>query len=404
VKQVEHVKIFCSYAHEDQLFAQQLKVHFALLGRLHSWVVWSDTEICAGEDWEKTIQAHLDAAQIILLLVSADFIASDYCYSKEMQRAMERHERKEAYVIPILIRAVANWQQAPFGKLQVLPADDKPITDRYWHTVDEALAHVVKKISQAISIRENHVRITNIVDQVLLLPPPTQVGSEQSDTNASSILELPSASSSLVSSVSVQIKREGIKIFEHQQEAYHFLINMINRKPPKNAVLLQYSCKTSLGVLQALLRKGTKVRVFIQHEDTPAQLGSQWQADRIEQMTMNLREELGDALVRPNKLEVYKYHAPSSMSAVKLDNRVLCMGWYTYEEGYRSNSHSHLNDTLGISGHDRAAVVVCKGTEEFCDLDNTFSLVEGINNFNALAKTFRVIEKNYLANADVVPV
>lgn len=311
MKQVAQVKIFCSYAHEDQLFAQQLKTHFALLGRLHSWVLWSDTEICAGEDWEKTIQEHLDTAQIILLLVSSDFIASDYCYSKEMKRALERHEQKEAYVIPILIRAVADWQNAPFGKLQVLPADGKPITDRYWHTVDHALAHVVKQISQAISIRENKVSITSMLDQVLLIPDPTQVGPQHPSTNASPTLALQSAASPLASGVSVQIKREGIKIFEHQQDAYHFLINMINRNPPKKAVLLQYSCKMSLTVLQALLRKGTSVTVFIQHEDTPAQLGSQWQADRIRHTTINLREELGDALSKSHKLKLYKYHVPS---------------------------------------------------------------------------------------------
>lgn len=82
MKLVQQVKIFCSYAHEDQVFVHQLQTHFALLQRLKSWIFWTDTEIHAGEVWEQTIQEHLDTAQIILLLISPDFINSDYCYSK----------------------------------------------------------------------------------------------------------------------------------------------------------------------------------------------------------------------------------------------------------------------------------------------------------------------------------
>lgn len=92
------------------------------------------------------------------------------------------------------------------------------------------------------------------------------------------------------------------------------------------------------------------------------------------------------------------------MSAIKIDDRVLCMGWYTYEEGYQANSPTYANDTVGISGHDRAAVVVCKGTEEFWDFDKTFCVSNGINNFKALDRTFRGIEKNYLENADIIPI
>src|SRR5438094_731649 len=82
--------------------------------------------------------AHWNSAAIVLLLVSADFLASDYCYGLEMQRALERHETGQARVIPILLRFVADWKEAPFGQLAVLPTDTRPISK--WPDKDEAFA------------------------------------------------------------------------------------------------------------------------------------------------------------------------------------------------------------------------------------------------------------------------
>ena len=72
------------------------------------------------------------AAQIILLLISSDFIASDYCYSIEMQRALERHEKGEARVIPIILRSI-DWKNSPFGKLQALPKDGTAVKSLMGH-------------------------------------------------------------------------------------------------------------------------------------------------------------------------------------------------------------------------------------------------------------------------------
>ncbi|HEY1350269.1 MAG TPA: toll/interleukin-1 receptor domain-containing protein [Ktedonobacteraceae bacterium] len=121
MKQGESIKIFCSYAHEDRLFAQQLETHFALLKRLNPRVFWTHSEIRAGDEREQTIGEQLGTAQVILLLVGPDFINSQYCYTKEMKRAIERHERREAVVIPVLLRPFAFWKHAPFSKLQALP-------------------------------------------------------------------------------------------------------------------------------------------------------------------------------------------------------------------------------------------------------------------------------------------
>src|SRR5205085_8456359 len=118
--------IFFCYAHEDEAFLKKLKKHLRPLQRQGLIDVWHDGDISAGTEWEHEISQQLNSAQIILLLVSPDFMDSDYCYSVELERAMERHERREAYVIPVILRHVL-WQWSPLRKLQALPTDAKPV-------------------------------------------------------------------------------------------------------------------------------------------------------------------------------------------------------------------------------------------------------------------------------------
>lgn len=143
------VEIFCCYAREDQLFLQQLKTHLMPLQWQRLITLWADTDINAGWEWEKEIEKHLETAHMILLLISPDFMASEYCYSKEMKRAVERHERGEARVIPVILRPCL-WQQAPFGKLQALPRDTMPVTSVKWHNLDDAFFNVAEGIHKAV--------------------------------------------------------------------------------------------------------------------------------------------------------------------------------------------------------------------------------------------------------------
>jgi hypothetical protein len=137
------IQVFYSYAHEDEDLRTELNKHLILLQRQGVIVGWHDRRITAGTKWSGEIDAHLQRAQIILLLVSADFLASDYCYEVELQRAMTRHEADEARVIPIILRAV-DWSSAPFGLLQALPQDGRPITS--WSNRDEAFHDVARGI------------------------------------------------------------------------------------------------------------------------------------------------------------------------------------------------------------------------------------------------------------------
>jgi tetratricopeptide (TPR) repeat protein len=141
------VSVFLSYAHEDEPLLRVLEKHLSLLKRQELISTWYDRQIAPGSGWSEEINQHLEQASIILLLVSPDFLASDYCYEIEMQRALERHEAGEALVIPIIMRPV-DWKGASFARLQALPTDARAIT--IWSNQDEAFVDVVAGIRRAV--------------------------------------------------------------------------------------------------------------------------------------------------------------------------------------------------------------------------------------------------------------
>ncbi len=139
--------VFFSYSHKDEALRDQLETHLAMLKNQGLIDAWYDRRIIAGSDVDDSIFEKLETADIILLLVSSDFLSSTYCYSREMQRAMERHDAGEARVIPVILRH-CDWHVAPFGKLMAAPRDGKPVTS--WPDRDEALADVAKQIRKAV--------------------------------------------------------------------------------------------------------------------------------------------------------------------------------------------------------------------------------------------------------------
>ena len=106
------IEVFYSYAHEDEELVKKLRNHLSILKRQGVIREWYDREITAGTDWKGQLDQHLNSSGVILLLVSADFLASDYCYDVEMRRTLERHDQGEARVIPVLLRMVDGWQGA----------------------------------------------------------------------------------------------------------------------------------------------------------------------------------------------------------------------------------------------------------------------------------------------------
>ena len=143
----QEIKLFYCYAHEDKALRDELEKHLSWLKRRYQLQNWHDREIVPGQDWEQAIDAHLNSAQIVLLLISPDFMASDYCFGREMQRALERHQEGTCRVIPILLRPTY-WEEAPFSHLQLLPGEARCITT--WPNRDEAFREVVIGISRTI--------------------------------------------------------------------------------------------------------------------------------------------------------------------------------------------------------------------------------------------------------------
>jgi hypothetical protein len=140
------LNVFYSYSHQDEAFRVELEKHLSLMRRQGEIAGWHDRKIGAGTEWKKTIDQNLRNADIILLLVSADFLASDYCYDNEMKQAMKLHQEGSARVIPIILRD-CDWSSAPFAKLQALPKNAKPL--KAWTDPDEGYHDIVRGIREA---------------------------------------------------------------------------------------------------------------------------------------------------------------------------------------------------------------------------------------------------------------
>ncbi|MCG8448336.1 MAG: toll/interleukin-1 receptor domain-containing protein [Pirellulales bacterium] len=150
--------VFFSYSHADEALRDELEKQLSMLKRQGVIETWHDRRIGAGEELHGAIDVHVESDDIVLLLVSPDFLASDYCYDIEMTRALERHDAGEAIVIPVILRP-CDWQPAPFGKLNASPPDGKPITK--WADRDEAFLEVAKAVRQAAS------RFTGLADDAV---------------------------------------------------------------------------------------------------------------------------------------------------------------------------------------------------------------------------------------------
>lgn len=149
------IELFYSYSHKDKVLRNKLETHLTLLKRQGVISSWHDRKISPGSEWKNDISEHLDTADIILLLISPDFLASDYCFDVEVKRAMERHCKGEAVVIPISLRP-CDTNGADFMELQGLPTDFEPVTT--WKNRDEAFTNIaqgIRKVANSLSLKKN---------------------------------------------------------------------------------------------------------------------------------------------------------------------------------------------------------------------------------------------------------
>jgi hypothetical protein len=159
------VELFIAYSHVDELMKQELVKHLSSLSRSGLVQEWHDRRIEPGADWNRDIDRHLNHSDIILLLISADFIHSDYCYGVEMERALERHECSEARVIPVILRP-CDWHALPFGRIQAIPRDGKAVTT--WSNQDEAYTDIAREVRAVIGDHPKEVS-----PRTRAAPPPT---------------------------------------------------------------------------------------------------------------------------------------------------------------------------------------------------------------------------------------
>ena len=149
------IKVFVSYSHKDEELRAELDTHLKLLQRTGLIQIWHDRRIPPGNAWSQEIDRELQAADLIIFLISADFLASDYSYEVEMTSAMKRHEEDDARVVPVIVRD-CNWSKAPFAKLQALP--EEPCLWKLWPDRDMAWRNVASGIETIASMlaRQRH--------------------------------------------------------------------------------------------------------------------------------------------------------------------------------------------------------------------------------------------------------
>ena len=135
------IEVFISYSHKDEDLRQELDAHLKMLERQGYISAWHDRKIVPGAEWDHEISTNLEKADLILLLVSANCLNSDYCWNIEIDRAIQRHEEADAVVVPIILKPV-DWAEAPFSKLQAMPKNAQPVVT--WQPRDLAFADITK--------------------------------------------------------------------------------------------------------------------------------------------------------------------------------------------------------------------------------------------------------------------
>ena len=176
------VTVFYSYSHKDEALRNELDKHLSSLKQEGLIQAWHDRRITPGDEWKNQIDDNLKAAQLILLLISSDFMASGYCVDIEMKQAMKLHKTGKARIVPIILRPV-DWTKARFAALQALPTDGKPVTE--WPNQDSAFLNVAQGIRRAVEVFQPKVpkstrRIKNA---------STSAGNAGSTANAGTVIQ-----------------------------------------------------------------------------------------------------------------------------------------------------------------------------------------------------------------------
>ncbi len=212
------VKVYCFYARDDVKILESLKSHLAPLRRNGLIDFWSDQEISAGKEMKSEREKNLHDAQIILLLISPNFMGSEHWCGYEMGRALERHERGDARLIPIILQPI-HWKLPPIDLLKALPKNEKPINDPSWGNQNQALVDVVQGLCE-------------VIEEVNVKPPPVTLADilnlepmEPLSIIASNNLDYSSASQLI--SAEIPVVSENIQYESYEYNSSYLWIAML---------------------------------------------------------------------------------------------------------------------------------------------------------------------------------
>ncbi len=152
------MKLFISYSHKDEALCKELQTHLVPLERNNIITQWYDREINGGEDFENSIKLNIAESDIILFLLSPDFLASKYINETEVKLAMEQHEIGKSVVVPIILRK-CQFDLTPFKNIQGLPTDLEPVNSMKWVSKDDAFFDIVEGLKNIIRHQEKKKEI-----------------------------------------------------------------------------------------------------------------------------------------------------------------------------------------------------------------------------------------------------
>lgn len=173
MREAKPIEIFFSYTHADERLRDQLEVHLASLKRSKRIVCWHDRHIRAGLTWKTQINTHLNTADIIIFLVSPDFLNSDYCNRIEVGRALERYEEGDVCIVPVILRR-SDWKEEALAEFQALPCNARPVVE--WPDIDEAFYDVAKGLKEIVVEMENEQAVTRFGRTASVHPSPEKSG------------------------------------------------------------------------------------------------------------------------------------------------------------------------------------------------------------------------------------
>lgn len=167
------MKVFFSYSHANAIVRDQLDTHCAMLRRNGEIESWHDRRILGGEDLDEAIKFELEHADLVLLLISPEFLASNYCYGVELARALERKKEGTCHILPV-IAEVCDWKNSPLGKLKAFPNDGKPLSKH--PNINDGLLEVVgeiRRIREKVTLgRKSSTQLEEVKKQTGTMAPP----------------------------------------------------------------------------------------------------------------------------------------------------------------------------------------------------------------------------------------